>query len=95
MSGHSRGPWEVKSHDGVTAISGPDEWIAVMDADDEETDKANAQMIVASLDMLDALKLARKAMQINDWDDKDNSPSHCRQAFYAVTAAIAKAEGRE
>lgn len=49
--------------------------------------KANARLIAAAPDLLDALQSARKWLVIND-------DSRCQSDLKAVEATIAKAEGR-
>ena len=93
MGKHAPAPWEVREVDGLRAVCSAHDWVCTMDSEDEASDEANARLIAAAPEMLAALVLARKAMQINDWHDENNSPSHCRQAFKAVDEAIAKAEG--
>ena len=117
MSGHTPGPWEVlpesDSHEGpLNIVSEYEEkggrasanWIAECDLQsDEAQNRANARLIAAAPDLLDALKalvdwqgVEHEAVPVPDSGAEDcPGDDTCRCAIVAqVNAAIAKAEGR-
>lgn len=92
MSKHTQGPWTV---DGAVAtenldVLGEGGRIAMLDCDDidAETLKANARLIAASPEMLDALRVAQSELHYF-------TATRGREAHEIVRAAIAKATGEE
>lgn len=107
MSGHTPGPWSlIKKMDGFTAV-GAQSLIARVYSQafrDLENEKANANLIAAAPDLLEAL---RKAIaELNEIRARDGVPythagyqaSVTEEYFSSVVdegfSAIAKAEGR-
>lgn len=97
MSKHTRGPWLVEMPDRDHWCSGasiigdlPNDYI-VADVRNhlsvKDQAEANAHLIAAAPEMLDALKGAEDALRVDGYD-KNNL------VRAAVLAAIAKAEGR-
>lgn len=87
MSGYTKGPWQISAPRG----NGTARTIWRSDGDEENSNweciardvhvDANARLIAAAPDMLEALRVAREALGANAARD-------------AVDAAIAKAEGK-
>ena len=109
MSGHTPGPWEVlpesDSHEGTLNIVSEYEekggrasanWIAECDLQsDEAQNRANARLIAAAPELLDAL---RELIAAGDYcittDDDAKAMLRFGDAHKAARAAIAEAEGR-
>jgi len=105
MSGHAPGPWEVlpesDSHEGpLNIVSEYEEkggrasanWIAECDLQsDEAQNRANARLIAAAPELLNALKDLVRHDRIED--ERDHLPT-CLEREQAEDV-IAKAEGRE
>ncbi len=101
MSKHTPGPWLVASRSythGHTGASGIHFWVVDSQGNalpcDTRSSKnaepyANAKIIAAAPDMLDALKIARDAMARMDC----GSGTRMGDALEQVEKAIAKAEG--
>jgi len=90
MKQHTPGPWEIVEREQDTPrIVGPDGQadVAILGtgAHTTEEEEANARLIAAAPDMLEALKY------IVAWKPKDWNPETARDM---ATAAISKAEGR-
>ena len=92
MSKHTQGPWTV---DGAVAtenldVLGEGGRVAMLDCDDidAETLKANARLIAAAPEMLDALRVAQSELHYF-------IATRGREAHEIVRAAIAKATGEE
>ena len=90
MSKHTSGPWKVvtdRTEEGVmcSVYAGPIE-VALCGTGDvsDDTERANAHLIAAAPEMLEALKEAKRLLDQTDIGSCD-----------AVDAAIAKAEGRK
>ncbi len=81
---HTQGPWRVFGYDIGTS---PDETLAVVCAMDDNTDDANACLIAAAPDLLEALEDIVQASDANDGDSLMN-------AIQAAQTIIAKAKGR-
>ena len=64
MSGHTPGPWQVRHAEGLFAIASEGGWVATMDGEDENVDRANARLIAAAPDLYDALKAAESALAV-------------------------------
>jgi len=92
MSKHTQGPWTV---DGAVAtenldVLGEGGRVAMLDCDDidSETLRANARLIAASPEMLDALRVAQSELHYF-------TATRGSEAHELVRAAIAKATGEE
>lgn len=96
MSAHTPGPWSVyEDEDEPTLVVGHEKmpsyhiplWGRVLsETPPTEEDRANARLIAAAPDMLDALKAYIAADESGDHDSFVN-------AYEGARAAIAKAEG--
>lgn len=93
MSKHTPGPWVITSdpnHELYTFISQKDvdKVIARITTADSPSgsNRANAQLIAAAPDMLEALKQMVQEMELSEWD--------C-PAMIRAKAAIAKAESNQ
>ena len=109
MSKHTKGPWKLEEFDSGWAIETAtgDYYIADVlksnDANTHETiDAANARLIAAAPELLEALKQLQFEVSINhysyeDDDDKNSSVTHRKlnEALKKAMGAIAKAEGSE
>ena len=102
MSGHTPGPWTVTPDSFVMAGSRPSIGVARVITHAKEF-VANARLIAAAPDLLDALKalvdwqgVEHEAVPVPDSGAEDcPGDDTCRCAIVAqVNAAIAKAEGR-
>ena len=87
---HTPGPWEIRGEPGseLLIVQPETDWpIAILEAptSDPDAHAANARLIAAAPDMLEALKALRDKVE-----DCDISPA----LFAACDAAIAKAEAR-
>ena len=51
---HTPGPWEIREVDGLFAIAHSGGWI--LESDDEQQDRADAKLIAAAPDLLEALR---------------------------------------
>jgi hypothetical protein len=85
MSGHTKGPWKAEEFDVVRA-TGPKEdrtiaFGALFGSESADEAKANARLIAAAPELLEALKYL---LELGGDDDRR----------IAAEAAIAKAEGR-
>ena len=101
---HTRGPWKQsdRRNIGWTLIE-PEEGGAVIckiltrhptgqrEKGDFQEEGANAKLIAAAPDLLEALKTCRDALR--DHVQYDNGESLERDGFVAATTAIGKAEG--
>lgn len=116
MSGHTPGPWEIAPHsdeDEVLQIVGEYEaipgfgesanWIAECDLqEDIETNAANARLIAAAPDLLEALHdcvgrlryLQTQVFGNPNFTDRHDDEGACRSVADRADAVIAKAEGR-
>lgn len=81
---HTPGPWEVREVDGLFAIAHRDGW--VLDSNDEQQDRADAKIIAAAPDMLEALK------GLAAWSKRSNGTS--RDVVDRAKEAIEKATGQ-
>ena len=54
---HTPGPWTVRSDGELFAIASENGWIATMDGEVVNTDRANAHLIAAAPDLLYALQV--------------------------------------
>lgn len=88
---HTRGPWKIGENDSEV-ISHDGALVAAVYADATSSRRANAHIIAASLDMLEALKEAQQWLSgIVDGNDILDADRECLER---IDAAIAKAEGR-
>ena len=109
MRGHTPGPWEVlpesDSHEGpLNIVSEYEEkggrasanWIAECDLQsDEAQNRANARLIAAAPDLLEAANLtALHFERMNLHPDVNFMGDDEHEAWGALNRAIAKAEGR-
>lgn len=94
MSKHTKGPWHVNSRDD-TVRSKDSIRIADIDVingewgDNCPESQANARLIAAAPELLQACKAALVTMADDDLYER------CRETFKTVESAIAKAEGKE
>ena len=91
MSGHTPGPWVSSIRNGqlwVVHPSGAMERSIARIGDPLETDKANARLIAAAPDLLEALKECSDRLRIHMKHTED------LMADMKAQKAIAKAEGR-
>jgi len=84
MSNHAPAPWKIHPVDDTVVIDATDREVAQIDGDYNQPDtwpimEANARLIAAAPDLLEALKHARNQMQHPD---------------QMIDEAIAKADGR-
>ncbi len=94
MSKHTPGPWKIADGDslrcslwGWSIMSSDGYWVAVAHEEEEESDKANARLIAAAPEMLEALK------RVEDWMIHNTVPTDRPASIdKAVIDAIAKAE---
>jgi hypothetical protein len=98
MSKHTKGPWEAaergaySDYDGDSVvILGDDMRIAVVQHSGAAWQTANARLMVAAPDMLEALENA--ALQIEYLHDKFGETGTGMSVLFQVRAAIAKATG--
>lgn len=99
MSKHTPGPWRQFEHNGnVMVCAGPSHLatVAIGGAMDESSDRANARLIAAAPELLDALRTILEYAECYD----DAGPraagwqsAELRADIEAARAAIAKAEG--
>jgi len=107
MSKHTPGPWQTETVDSVVRIHGgvfagaaravvevADVWVP----DGENGDAAqvaNARLIAAAPDLLEALKEAREVVEgdIETGPMEDEASLHARALLVKIDAAIAKATG--
>ena len=106
-AGHTPGPWSVNTQHANIEIRGPEESGVIVArmvewgiaADTPSPQAANARLIAAAPELLDALKVAYIAMQhmgnvlnnIDAVDEKEDAQHDA--AFEAVSLAIARATG--
>ena len=84
------GPWKIKNGKNYYHIHG-DQEVALVENWMNETPRANARLIAAAPDMLEALRYAVEYLEANPDDDDEYTP--VRDRLHAARAAIAKAEG--
>lgn len=87
MSEHTPGPWGIDRSIGVWIMAGSLHVATIPRAADGDWSPANARLIAAAPDMLEALKMARKWMSW--WSDVHPDD----KVVIAINDAIAKAEG--
>ena len=92
MSKHTPGPW-MKDDDGDRVVDLAYFIVAEVDGVDEAEVEANARLIAAAPDMLEALREVFAAHPNHTW--LPGLSARERLAFRQVKAAIAKAEGRD
>lgn len=97
MTSTSTAPWRVEAGDSVMSIYSPDGRVAVTGTKTyyqrhDARDIANANLISAAPDLLDALREVRTLVEMEDWwSDPADSNYPLR---YRIESAIDKAEGR-
>lgn len=100
---HTPGPWNAHHADGRWVIDGPfvgvDEgegsptlWLVAKTATNDDMDEANARLIAAAPDLLEALKEVCTAVVDNCLDPVDRQ--RISVALGMADAAIGKAEGK-
>lgn len=84
---HTPGPWEAREVDGLFAIAHPRGW--VLESNNEQQDRADAWLIAAAPDLLEALQHMRWCQSCADgsWED-------CECGRLAIDA-INKATGKK
>jgi len=98
MSRHTPGPWKVDEHNDVGAEG---RHVATLSLYGDGSDDANAHLIAAAPDLLEALRTAEAALA--DIGDADREPGddvewcerRAAEALPLVRAAIAKARGSQ
>jgi len=96
MSKHTEGPWDYVSAEhtagwGVCVGDGNDLILRMVGRKPKAEKQANARLIAAAPDLLDALRELTIAAEAAGWDvDADNAP-----ILKAARAALAKATGDE
>jgi hypothetical protein len=94
----SPAPWRVEAGDSVVGIYSPSGRVAVTNTKTyyqrhDDRDIANANLIAAAPDLLEALRELRTLVEMEDWW---NDPADRNYPLrYQIEAAIAKAEGRD
>lgn len=89
MSEHTKGPWKQRGEDSVCVIDANDNAIAFTDTFLPKKECiANAKLIAAAPELLEALK------KIAGWATDNNPPDEAKdcETFRNALAAIAKAE---
>lgn len=91
MSKHTPGPWKQHLVDETLIVASDRTTVAStsIDYDKAETAEANARLIAAAPELLEALKIARDYIGANL-----GTYAQAGADFDKVSAAIAKAEGR-
>jgi hypothetical protein len=93
MAGHTPGPWSFgHMGDGERYWIGPDHMHQPVATADRDMPEANARLIAAAPDLLEALKLARS---ICHDAFKDTAMEWDEESMGVIDAAIAKAEGSQ
>lgn len=95
MSKHTPGPWvQFDKNDTRTMILGPRQFHVASVPVFEEEDEANARLIVAAPDMLDALKALIACSEEPDPESLSPRAPLLVGAWAKARDAISKAEGR-
>ena len=90
MGAHSIGPWSVvKKYNGTVVIAAHGGLVASMEAGSQSMRDANASLIAAAPDLLEALRALLWSMTIHDGEDGTWGAEEAR----AARAAIERAEG--
>lgn len=102
VSGHTPGPWEVDRYpDGRALVfcakfenSHYGDWIADISgiADGGSKQKANARLIAAAPELLEALEACVTQLLLHGWNDPADGLKSCA-ALVKARAALAKAKG--
>lgn len=106
---HTPGPWVIEGESGnpgegevITSTGRTICWTANtwdLDGDEEAItaeDRANARLIACAPEMLDALRLAKDALDLAQSQvDSENDRYNLCKRLVAVKRVIARAEGRE
>ena len=88
---HTPGPWKYEEATKTIRAVPSNYWLASMDSWDGAVDHgANARLITAAPELLEALKLAEIALV--DLGACDSEVCECPQVLVKVRAALAKAE---
>ena len=86
---HTPGPWRCGPGDGCAKVQANDgDLCATVYGGNQETDYANARLIAAAPELLEALRACRRAMQ-NDWTNKPRigDEAVCARADLAIARA--------
>ena len=98
MSGHTPGPWEVEEN-GADIFSNDGHYIAEAWYDGSLgagiVTAANARLIAAAPDLLEACKFLYAEMKAYRWDTEGPPTQTYRSVMRTAEAAIAKAEGND
>lgn len=99
MSKHSPGPWTVSPTDDTVVIDADTREVAAIDGDYNDPDtwpqmEANALLIAAAPDILEALRLMLALHEASETRFPSPADTPAARAYAACVAAIAKAEGR-
>lgn len=86
---HTRGPWGVKPVGYGVSIEPDLAWVGYGSAHDKDIHDANARLIAAAPELLEALELADECGQATGAD------SSYPEAWESIRAAIAKAKGEQ
>lgn len=86
---HTPGPWEVREHQGLFAIAHPSGW--VLESGDVRQDRADAKLIAAAPDLLQACCEMLKAMKRYGCDVDDPPTEQHKQIMLLAMSAVDKA----
>ena len=93
MSKHTKGKWEVSEKNGLQVITRDGETIAYTETcTGLEKDEANAQLISAAPELLEACK---KALSIIEYLGEEHNTTAGEEEEKLLKQAIAKAEGEQ
>ena len=99
MTKHTKGPWTATKHDqhwvrvNVTIKAGGNTWVAFMPDEDKEERMANARLMAAAPDLLEALENAVSELDYLTVAPDSDYARPDDEIIKAAEAAIAKAKG--
>ena len=97
MTKHTKGPWTATKHDqhwvrvNVTIKAGGNTWVAFMPDEDKEERMANARLMAAAPELLEACRMAMMLRQLGGIIPESRVVVDA--VVEAAEAAIAKAKG--
>lgn len=92
-SQHTPGPWRFERGTSTIRSEPANYWLASMNSFDGAVNhEANARLIAAAPDLLEALKLAQLA--VSELCYEQDPANECWNVLQVVNSAIAKAEGQ-
>ena len=97
MSKHTPGPWKIEMHPMGTFVRCSDGYIISGPVNERPGHEANARLIAAALDLLEALKMAAQQLETDAifMSLSGASGNHQAEAALVARAAIAKATGEQ